>query len=90
MHLLSDHPDISFGVHLTVICDLVHYRWGPLTSREKVPSLIDETGFFYHVEHIPEFLTQAKLSDLEVEFRTQIEAVLAASLKPTHLDWHCL
>ena len=90
MHLLSDHPDLAFGVHLTVICDLVQYRWGPLTSREKVPSLIDETGFFYHVAHIPEFLTQAKLSELEVEFRTQIEAVLAASLKPTHLDWHCL
>ena len=90
MHLLSDCPDISFGVHLTVICDLVHYRWGPLTSRDKVPSLIDETGFFYHIEHISEFLTQAKLSELEVEFRAQIEAVLTASLKPTHLDWHCL
>src|SRR2546429_7260658 len=90
MHLLRDHPDISFGVHLTVICDVIHYRWGPLTSREKVPSLIDETGFFYYVERIPEFLTQAKLSELEVEFRAQIEAVLAASLKPTHLDWHCL
>jgi len=90
MHLLRDHPDISFGVHLTVICDLVQYRWGPLTSREKVPSLIDETGFFYHVERIPEFLTQAKLSELEVEFRAQIEAVLAAGLSPTHLDWHCL
>ncbi len=90
MHLLSDHPDLAFGVHLTVICDLVQYRWGPLTSRDKVPSLIDETGFFYYVERIPEFLTQAKLSELEVEFRTQIEAVLAASLKPTHLDWHCL
>jgi len=90
MHLLSDHPDLAFGVHLTVICDLVHYRWGPLTSREKVPSLIDETGFFYHVERIPEFLTQAKLSELEVEFRAQIEAVLAAGLSPTHLDWHCL
>src|SRR5579859_2912350 len=28
MHLLSDHPDISFGVHLTVICDLVHIGGG--------------------------------------------------------------
>ncbi len=25
-----------------------------------------------------------------MEFRTQIKAVLAAQLKPTHLDWHCL
>ena len=90
MQLLSDHPDLPFGVHLTVVCDVSHYRCGPLTSRDKVPSLIDETGFFYYVERIPEFLTQAKLSELEVEFRTQIEAVLAASLKPTHLDWHCL
>jgi predicted glycoside hydrolase/deacetylase ChbG (UPF0249 family) len=39
MQMLSDHPDLSFGVHL---------------------------------------------------FRAQIEAVLATSLKPTHLDWHCL
>jgi len=90
MQLLSQHPDISFGVHLTVICDVLHYRCGPLTSREKVPSLIDETGFFYHIERIPQWLAQVKLSELEVEFRAQIEAVLATVLSPTHLDWHCL
>src|SRR5438876_7282163 len=90
MQLLSEHPDIAFGVHLTVVCDVPHYRYGPLTSRDKVPSLVDETGFFYKIERIPEFLTQVKLSELEVEFRAQIEAVLAASLSPTHLDWHCL
>jgi len=31
-----------------------------------------------------------RLDELEVEFRAQIEAVLFAGLKPTHLDWHCL
>jgi len=90
MQLLSEHPEISFGVHLTVVCDVSHYRCGPLTSRNKVPSLVDETGFFYMVERIPQWLAQVKLSELEVEFRAQIEAVLAASLKPTHVDWHCL
>src|SRR5712692_2535851 len=90
MQMLSDHPDFSFGVHLTVISDVPLYRWGSLTSREKVPSLIDEAGFFYRYERIPEFLAQVKLSELEVEFRAQIEAVLAAGLSPTHLDWHCL
>ena len=90
MQLLSDHPEISFGVHLTVVCDVPHYRCGPLTSRDKVPFLVDETGFFYTLERIPEFLAQVKLSELEVEFRAQIEAVLAAGLSPTHLDWHCL
>ena len=90
MQVLSDHPEISFGIHLTVISDVPLYRWRPLTCREKVSSLIDEAGFFYSYERIPEFLAQVKLSELEVEFRAQIETVLATSLKPTHLDWHCL
>jgi predicted glycoside hydrolase/deacetylase ChbG (UPF0249 family) len=90
MQMLSDYPALSFGIHLTVISDVPLYRWGSLTAKEQVPSLIDETGFFYRYERIPEFLAQVKLSELEAEFRAQIEVVLAASLKPTHLDWHCL
>lgn len=33
---------------------------------------------------------QAKLAELEIEFRAQIEAVLRTGLKLTHLDWHTL
>jgi predicted glycoside hydrolase/deacetylase ChbG (UPF0249 family) len=90
MHFLGDHPDIPFGVHLTVIGDAEDYRWGPVTSREKVSSLVDNAGYFYSFERMPEFLAQARLDQLEVEFRAQIEVVLAAGLKPTHLDWHSL
>lgn len=90
MHFLRENPDIAFGVHLTVISDPVNYAWGPLTARDKVPSLITEAGYFYNFERMPEFLAQAKLDEMEVEFRAQIEAVLAANLKPTHLDWHAL
>jgi len=90
MHLLKENPAIPFGVHLTVICDAVHYRWGPLTCRDKAPSLLDETGYFYSLERIPALLARARLDELEVEFRAQINTVLAAGLTPTHLDWHCL
>jgi len=90
MHFLRDHPEISFGVHLTVISDWVDYRWGPVTPRDKVPSLVDKAGYFYNFDHMPEFLAQVSLDELELEFRAQIEAVLAAGLKPTHLDWHAL
>jgi chitin disaccharide deacetylase len=90
MHFLADHPEIPFGVHLTVISEWGDYRWGSLTSREKVPSLIDTAGYFYNFEHMPAFLAQVKLDQLEIEFRAQIEAVLAAGLTPTHLDWHAL
>lgn len=90
LQLLGENPDIPFGVHLTLISDTANYRWGPLTSRDKVPSLVDASGYFYLDQRIPEFLAQAKLAEVEAEFRAQIETVLAAKLTPTHLDWHCL
>jgi len=90
MRLLQDHPDIAFGVHLTVVSEFADYRWGPLTPQREVPSLLDESGSFYSNDRQAELLAHAKLDELETEFRAQIEAVLAVGLKPTHLDWHCL
>lgn len=90
MHFLAGHPEIPFGIHLTAISDPADYRWGPLTSREKVPSLVDRAGYFYNFETLHSLLAQVKLDELEVEFRAQIETVLEAGLKPTHLDWHAL
>ena len=90
MNFIKDHPDIPFGVHLTVICDSDNYTWGPETSKDKVTNLVDQAGNFYSVEGFPKFLNQVSLDQLEVEFRSQIETVLAAGLKPAHLDWHAL
>lgn len=90
MHILADHPEISFGIHLTVISDWVDYRWGPVAPREKVPSLINADGYFYNFEQMPRFLAQVNFEELALEFRSQIAAVLSAGLKPTHLDWHSL
>jgi predicted glycoside hydrolase/deacetylase ChbG (UPF0249 family) len=55
-----------------------------------VSSLVDQAGYFYNFKRMPEFLAQVMLDQLEVEFRAQIEVVLAAGLKPTHMDWHSL
>lgn len=90
MRFLAAHPEIPFGVELTVISEWPDYRWGPLTSRKKVPSLIRADGSFYNFDQMQHFLGQADLGQLEMEFRAQIEAVLAFGLRPTHLDWHCL
>jgi hypothetical protein len=35
-------------------------------------------------------LVQARLDEVELEFRAQVNAVADAGLTPTHLDWHCL
>ncbi len=61
-----------------------------MTAGEKVPSFRDNAGYFYDFDHMREFLAQVRLDQLEMEFRAQIEIVLAAGLHPTHLDWHSL
>ena len=90
MQFLAAHPEISFGIHLTVISDWANYRWGPVTPKEMVSSLIEGTGYFHNFEGMQGFLAQVDLSELEMEFRSQIEAVFSAGLQPTHLDWHSL
>lgn len=90
MQFLAEHPEISFGVHLTVISDWRSYRWGPVTPKERVPTLLDGSGCFYNFEGMSELFTRVDLKQLELEFRSQIEVVLSYGLKPSHLDWHAL
>jgi chitin disaccharide deacetylase len=86
---LQAAPGIPFGVHLTAVSEQLTYRWGPVTCRTEVPSLVDEAGYFYTLSRIDEFVAQVDRVELEREFRAQIELVLAAGLQPTHLDSHC-
>jgi chitin disaccharide deacetylase len=89
IELLRQHPGIRFGIHLTVVCDLPGHRWGPLAPKENVPSLLDADGELFGGHQLDELMAQARLDELELEFRTQIETALTAKLEPTHLDWHC-
>lgn len=90
MRMLKEHPEIPFGVHLTLVSDFVDVRWGPVASTGAVSSLVTGTGMLYRHEDIAEPLAQFSLEEVEIEFRAQIERVLGEGLHPTHLDWHCL
>jgi predicted glycoside hydrolase/deacetylase ChbG (UPF0249 family) len=90
MRLVREQPELACGVHLTVISEYPDYRWGPLSPKDRVPSLLDESGYFFSNDRQADMLAQARLGEVETEFRAQIETVLAGGLSPTHLDWHCL
>jgi chitin disaccharide deacetylase len=79
------HPDADFGLHLTLTSERVYYRWSPVAPADKVPSLVDQNGYFHHDweenRHI-------NAKEVEVELRAQIERALAMGVRPTHLDSH--
>src|SRR6201987_1830778 len=81
----KSHPDADFGLHLTLTSERVYYRWGPVAPTDKVPSLVDENGYFFHDweqnQHV-----DAK--EVEIELRAQIKRALAMGVRPTHLDSH--
>jgi chitin disaccharide deacetylase len=81
----KSHPDIDFGLHLTLTSERVYYRWGPVASKDKVPSLVDENGYFRH--DWPRDL-RIDPKDVELELRAQIDRAYAMGIHPTHLDSH--
>jgi predicted glycoside hydrolase/deacetylase ChbG (UPF0249 family) len=92
MHLLRQRPEIPFGIHLTLVCDTTHYRWGPCPRKRKCPrcSMTQANCFTPTPAGRSGLLARARLDEVELEFRAQINAVADAGLTPTHLDFHCL
>ena len=79
------HPSADLGLHLTLTAERVYYRWGPVASRDQVPSLIDENGYFY-LNWTAE--NRINPQDVERELRAQIDRAEAMGVHPTHLDSH--
>lgn len=83
---LQGHQDVPIGVHLTLIADFPDTPWAPLTAGAS----IQRDGRLLGPEQRERLLAQADTSEVQAEFRAQIEVLLAAGVRPTHLDWHCL
>jgi chitin disaccharide deacetylase len=80
------HPGNDLGLHLTLTSEWQTYRWGPVSPRAFVPSLVGPDGYFY--SNSQEFAKHAKLDEVEIEIRAQIERAKSMGLEPSHLDAH--
>ncbi len=82
----KQHPHWSIGVEFCLTSEWEHYRWGPLSSRDKVASLVGPDGCFWHNE--PLVAEHAKLEHVEIECRAQVERMLSLGLQPSHTLCH--
>ena len=80
------HPEMDLGIHLTVTSEWKAHRWGPVAERREVESLVDDDGCFW--PEADRVAGQARLEEVYIELKSQVEKVLATRMKPTHIDTH--
>jgi chitin disaccharide deacetylase len=80
------NPQADLGLHLTLTSEWTTFRWGPVTSKDRVSSLLDKNGYFHLTES--EAAAKADPKEVETEIRAQIDRARAFGIQPTHLDSH--
>lgn len=80
------HPQADLGLHLTLTSEWSLYRWGPVLGKDRVPSLLDSSGYLYPLEN--EAAAHIDPREAEAEIRAQIARARALGIQPTHLDSH--
>jgi chitin disaccharide deacetylase len=79
-------PQADLGLHLTLTSEWTSFRWGPVSAKDRVASLLDKDGYFYLTE--TDAASHADPKQVELEITAQIERARALGIQPTHLDSH--
>ena len=80
------HQDADLGIHLALTSEWTTFRWGPVSGRDLVPSLLDKDGYMPLLETTA--AAQARPEEAERELRAQIDKAKAAGIRITHIDSH--
>jgi len=80
------HPDADLGVHLALNSEWTDFRWGPVSPKDKVSSLLDQHGYLPLLE--TDVAAHAKPKEAEKELRAQIDRARSDRINISHFDTH--
>jgi predicted glycoside hydrolase/deacetylase ChbG (UPF0249 family) len=80
------HPEMDWGIHLTLTSEWKNYKWDGVLPADKISSLLDSNGYFY--SSVQDFTRHANPQEVEAELRAQIERARSFGVRITHLDTH--
>ena len=80
------HPQADLGIHMALNSEWTDFRWGPVSPRDKVPSLLDEQGYLPLLE--TQVAQQDRPAEVEIELHAQIDRARSLGIPLSHLDTH--
>lgn len=80
------NPRTDLGLHLTLNSEWNMYKWGPVSSRDSVASILNDKGYFY--ASVDSLMATGKVEEVEWELTSQVKKALDAGIDVTHLDAH--
>jgi chitin disaccharide deacetylase len=79
------NPNADLGIHLALNSEWTTLRWGPISGRSEVPSLLAPDGY---LPLSTDSVGRTNPREVERELRAQIDMARRAGVNITHLDSH--
>ena len=80
------NPDMDLGIHLTLNSEWANFKWGPVSSKNLVSSLVDSNGYFF--DNVQAVAEKGDPEEVQLELMNQVAMAFANNIDVTHLDAH--
>ncbi len=85
--LVKHEHDLCLGLHITLTSEWDTPRWGPVSSPDAVPSLLDRDGCFFRTP-MELYEREVRIEEMMREVRAQLERARALGLDIRYIDEH--
>jgi len=82
----QSHQQADLGIHQALNSEWTDLRWGPVSPKDKVTSLLDEQGYLPLLES--QVVPRVRPAEVEAELHAQIDRARSMGVPLTHLDTH--
>ena len=84
---LKDKKHLCFGMHFTMNAEWDRVKWGPVSPKDRVSSLVDGDGFFYP-DPAASRSAGARVEDIRREWNSQLDLLTRLGFDVRYADTH--
>lgn len=82
----KEHPELCWGIHLTLTAEWEHYRWDGVSSSNQITSILDDKNFMF--SSVEEVVEEYDITEIKEEINNQVQRALQFGVPLSHLDSH--